>query len=91
MTAPLTNHMKDSWSRARKNHFYAELGRQIYDAREQAGLSAADVAKACHVATSTIAHIESGDSCSALLLVLIAEALDTPIDALVPLSATEKP
>jgi DNA-binding XRE family transcriptional regulator len=74
---------------AKKLQFYETVGAQIVAMRESAGMSSSQLAALCDVTKSTIDHAEDGYSCSAYLLACIAEALDTTLDALVPIDATD--
>lgn len=67
---------------------HASVGNAIRAARRAAGLSVDDLAAQCEVNRSTIVNAEAGLGLSLHLFVSIAEALDTPLDALVPLEAT---
>ena len=72
-----------------KDRFYQRVGVAIRSARNEGGMSQEALAKASKVTLSTVQNAEIGQSCSLLLLAKLAHALDTTLDALVPLDALE--
>lgn len=70
-----------------RNHFSETIGAAIRAARKEAGLTQVALASRIGVRPAVLETAESGRGCSLLLMTVIAEALDTTIDALVPLEA----
>lgn len=66
-----------------------DVGRAIRTTREAQGHSQNWLARECDSTQTSIARIESGDgTCSLFMLVAIADALDTTLDDLVPVSVS---
>jgi transcriptional regulator with XRE-family HTH domain len=64
---------------------YAEIGARVRRARKQRGWSQADLAHAVNLTRSSIANLEAGRQRSLIhVALLIAQALDVPVDALLP-------
>jgi DNA-binding XRE family transcriptional regulator len=78
---------KDAINVAERVHFLTTVGKTVRDARESAGVAQGELAKRAGVASSTLFAVEDGRTCSLLCLTKIANALDTTLDALVPLEA----
>lgn len=70
-----------------KEHFYATIGDAIRTARRTAGLSQDGLGKLAGLSQSSVIQAENGNACTAFTLAKIAHALDTTLDALVPLEA----
>ncbi len=80
--------MRDVKCRFESRFFYEKVGQALDDAIAKSGMTRKALAKECGVAQSTIDHAIDGTGCSLQLFVAIAEALDVPLDVLVPLEAT---
>lgn len=74
-------------NRFQKDEFYRIVGSAIQAAREAEGWTITEMADEAKLTKSTIQNAELGASCSLLVVARIAEALDTTLDALVPLEA----
>lgn len=73
--------------KALKSTLHTDVGRAMREAREAAGLSQAKLASLCDTSQNSIAAVERGErTCSLFLLVCVADALDTTLDALVPIT-----
>lgn len=70
-----------------RDHFYLTVGAAVKAARESAGVTQAQLAGMAKLTKSTMLNVEQGMTCSLLVAARIAEALDTTLDALVPLEA----
>jgi DNA-binding XRE family transcriptional regulator len=80
----MTDRMVSSFER---HHFYATVGGAIGIARAEAGIGRDTLAQRAKLAKSTIENAENGVSCSLLVAARIADALDVPLDVLVPTEA----
>ena len=70
-----------------KATLHEDVGRAMRTAREAAGMSQRELAACCDTTQNSIAAVERGErTCSLFLLVAVADALDTTLDALVPIS-----
>lgn len=74
-------------NRFTKDHFYLTVGNRITGVRESKSISQDELARHTKLTKATIDHAEAGQSCSLLVITMIAEALDVTIDELVPLEA----
>jgi transcriptional regulator with XRE-family HTH domain len=84
----MASHMRDAASKGKRGDFYVMVGEAIRARRLEQGLSYREIAGKVGCSTSTIQNAELGFSLSLHMFVLIAEELDVPLDALVPLEAT---
>lgn len=71
-----------------RDHFYLTVGESIRAAREASGLTMAELSRKARLPVSAIRNAESGESCQAHVLALIAEAFDCQVDDLIPTDAT---
>jgi transcriptional regulator with XRE-family HTH domain len=73
---------------AKQRKLLMTIGEKVRKMREARSWSVPQLAKSIGVSPRAIYAAEEGRTCSVLLFVLLAEALDVTLDDLVPLDAT---
>lgn len=77
-----------TWSDEAIKRLYVEIGSRVRRARRKQGLNQVDLAGATNLTRSSIANLEAGRQRPPLhVAVLIAQALDVPVDTLLPSGA----
>lgn len=76
---------------AQRDHFHVTVGNAVRLAREDAGLTQDQLAKAAGITKYTLGNGETGHPLSAYVLAMIAKRLGRPITEIIPPAATEKP
>lgn len=73
----------------KRDHAFALIGERIRARREELGWSRPQLAAEAKLRVNAVAGAEMGTALSVMTLLQITEALDSTLDALVPLEALE--